>query len=416
MFYTLLSVVPLIVILALLFKRMNMIAAGMVGGLMAMLIGGISLGAANALFLDTMPKILTMVVPIINAAVAFAVFKSGGYTSALTLMNRAVKGNVGIMAAFIVLLQAAATYMSGIGGGTAVVIAPLAFAAVGAIPEVIAGMSIAAAVSFTTSPASLETGIYAKMTGVAAQDYVSFMRPYWLFFCVVAMAIAYYGAKKRGGLVNTGSQVEENTLSDAELKKTTIPAVFLLFSVLAGPMVNTAVGIPIFSPLVYSIVTILLITVCTRLNLNESFDALVDGSSYILTRLFGVGFFLTAIYLVEKIGAFNTIAGIASAAPSWLMYPAGILAGFMVGVPAGAYVGTVLALVLPIGIALNFPPLAMGFIVMGVGLGSQLSFVNITMQALSSGFQIPIEQVVKGNAPWVLTCLALLLAASMVFV
>jgi len=151
------------------------------------------------------------------------------------------------------------------------------------------------------------------------------------------------------------------------------------------------------------------------MSLNESFNALVDGSNYILTRLFGVGFFLTFIYLIEKIGAFNTIAGIAQAAPTWLMHPAAVMAGFLVGVPAGAYVGTVLALVLPVAIALKFSPVAIGFVVMGVGLGSQLSFVNITMQALSSGFQIPIEQVAKGNAPWILSCLGMLLAASLIF-
>jgi hypothetical protein len=38
------------------------------------------------------------------------------------------------------------------------------------------------------------------------------------------------------------------------------------------------------------------------------------------------------------------------------------------------------------------------------------------MQALSSGFQIPVEQVAKGNAPWVLACLAMLMVASMVLV
>ncbi len=49
---------------------------------------------------------------------------------------------------------------------------------------------------------------------------------------------------------------------------------------------------------------------------------------------------------------------------------------------------------------------------MGVGLGSQMSFVNITMQAQSSGFQIPIIQVVKGNSKWILGSLALLLVIS----
>jgi hypothetical protein len=242
------------------------------------------------------------------------------------------------------------------------------------------------------------------------------MRPYWIFFSLIALAVAYYGAKKRGRLVQPGSPVEKDSSSDAELWRMTIPAIFLLFAVLAGPFVNKAAGLPILSPLVYSIVTILLIGVCTKMNINDSFNALMDGSSYILTRLFGVGFFLTFIYIIEQIGAFKTIAGIAQAAPAWLMNPAAVLAGFMIGVPAGAYVGTVLALIIPVTVALNFTPLSMGFVVMGVGLGSQMSFVNITMQALSSGFQIPIEQVAKGNSPWVLMCMAILLVMSLVLV
>jgi hypothetical protein len=98
-----------------------------------------------------------------------------------------------------------------------------------------------------------------------------------------------------------------------------------------------------------------------------------------------------------------------------LTHPAAVLAGFLIGVPAGAYVGTILALILPVTVALKFSPLSAGFVVMGVGLGSQMSFVNITMQALSAGFQIPVEQVAKGNTPWILSCLVLLLAASMIF-
>ncbi|WZU01041.1 hypothetical protein MGH68_16445 [Erysipelothrix sp. D19-032] len=78
-----------------------------------------------------------------------------------------------------------------------------------------------------------------------------------------------------------------------------------------------------------------------------------------------------------------------------------MLTGILIGIPAGAYVGSILTLVLPVGVALGFSPLALGFVTMGVGMGSQMSFVNITMQALSSGFQIPILDVVKGNVKWV---------------
>ena len=158
------TTVPLLVILILLFLRVNMLVGALIGGIMAMIIGKIGLGTSNQIFLKEIPQMLTFIVPIINSAVATAVFRAGGYTSALILVRRSIGERVAIVGVFIVILQALVTYMSGIGGGSAMVIAPLAFAAVGVVLEVISGMSIVAAVSFTTSPASLEPSIVAKMT------------------------------------------------------------------------------------------------------------------------------------------------------------------------------------------------------------------------------------------------------------
>ena len=84
--------------------------------------------------------------------------------------------------------------MSGIGGGSAMVIAPLAFA-VGVVPE-LAAMSLAA-VSFTTSPASLESSIVSKLGDISVGSYVSTMRPYWLFFVALAIVLAFWGTKHR---------------------------------------------------------------------------------------------------------------------------------------------------------------------------------------------------------------------------
>ena len=44
-----------------------------------------------------------------------------------------------------------------------------------------------------------------------------------------------------------------------------------------------------------------------------------------------------------------------------------------------------------------------------------MSFVNITMQAQSSGFNIPILQVVKGNSKLILASLVVLLGISFFF-
>lgn len=408
----LLTVIPIIVILVLLFMKVNMLVAGLIGGVLAMVIGGIGLARANELFLEAIPSMLTITVPIINSAIAGAVFKSGGYTAALALVRRGINGKVEYLAAFIILLMSAATYMSGIGGGTAMVLAPLAFAAVGAIPELIAAMSIAGAAAFTTSPASLETGIITKLADVPTIDYVTTMRPYWIIFTVIAIIIGFIGAKRRETIFQGEESEDIAQKTNGQLFKNTIPVIFLLTAVILGPFINEAIGMPILGPLMYSIITIGLIALCTDFNISESSDAMIDGSTYILTKLFQVGIFLTFINIIGETGAFSAIVSVANLAPAALVVPVAVLAGFAIGVPAGAYVGTLLTLVLPVAISLGLPLVSVGFIAIGVGLGSQMSFVNITMQALSSGFQIPILDVVKGNTKWIIGSLILLLLMS----
>ena len=411
-FQAILTIIPLILVLVLLFMKVDMIIAGLVSAVFAMIIGQISLADANAEILKTIPTMLTITVPIINSAVAMAVFKAGSYTAALEWVKRLTKGKAEYVSAFIVILVAAATYMSGVGGGSAMVIAPLAFAAVGAVPELIAGMSIAAAASFTTSPASLETSIVNKLSGVEIPAYVAAMRPYWLLFVVLGIVLAFIGTKRRKIGFKDAENLEFVEMKNKELLVYTIPAVFLLFAVIGGPIVNKALGMPIFTPINYMIVTLFLIFVCTKSTLNQSFSSVVDGSSYILTRLFQVGIFLGFINVIAKTGTFGVMANFAASAPTFLLVPATVLVGFAIGVPAGAYVGSVLTLILPIAITLGFSPLAIGMVTMGVGMGSQVSFVNITMQALASGFRIPILDVVKGNAKWVGAATALLVMLS----
>ncbi|MGM0165493.1 UIT9 transporter [Enterococcus sp. AZ135] len=414
-FQALLVIVPLILVLVLLFLKVDMIIAGLVAGVLAMLIGGVSLMDANAQLLETIPSMLSITVPIINSAVAMAVFKAGSYSAALTLAKRGTKGKVEYVSAFIVILLAAATYMSGIGGGSAMVIAPLAFAAVGVVPELIAAMSLSAAVSFTTSPASLESSIVSKLGDVSVGNYVSIMRPYWLIFVVLAIVLAFWGTKRRkiGFKETTDDEFDKKT--NGELFKLTLPAIFLLFAVIFGPIVNDLIGFAFFTPLVYMILTLALVFICTDFTMNQSVEAMVDGSTYILTRLFQVGIFLAFINVIAQTGTFAVIAGVAQNAPEFVVVPVAILTGVLIGVPAGAYVGSVLTLVLPVAVSLGFPPLALGFVTMGVGLGSQMSFVNITMQALSSGFQIPILDVVKGNVKWLSLASVLLLAIGLFF-
>lgn len=415
-FKALLTIVPLVLVLVLLFFKVDMIIAGGIAAVLAMIIGGIGLADVNSEVVKAIPTMLSITVPIINSAIAMAVFKAGSYTASLELVKRITKGKVEFVSAFIVLLMGAATYMSGIGGGSAMVIAPLAFAAVGAVPELIAGMSIAAAVSFTTSPASLESSITSQLGGFEIAEYVTTMRPYWILFLVFAIVLAFWGAKRRNLSFKEAEDGQFQKMSGNELFKFTIPALYLLFSVIVGPVINKATGLPLFVPIVYMIVTLFLIVICTKQEINKTFSSMVEGSSYILTRLFQVGIFLGFINVIAKTGTFAVIAQFASNAPAALVTPVAVITGILIGIPAGAYVGSILTLVLPVAVALGFSPLALGFVTMGVGLGSQISFVNITMQALSSGFQIPILQVVKGNMKWISVAAVILVVLAFVLV
>jgi hypothetical protein len=423
--YALLTLLPLALILFLLFRQYNMIVAGLAGALLAALIvwvghmfdphlATIGIPMMNKLVLEAIPGMLGNTVPILNSAIAMAVFASGGYAAALTLAKRGVKGRVELLAVFIVILQGLATYMSGVGGGTAMVVAPLAFAAVGVIPELIAAMSLVSAIGFTASAASLESSIVIKYAKITLDQQVAQTRPIFLAFMVLGIALAYWGAKRRGTIQTGEGNSEIEKLSTKELWLHTIPAVFLLFAVIAGPFINKQLGWPILGPLVYSMVTILLIAVCTRFKLNQAFNGLIDGAAYITKMLFAVGIFVGFINIVGEMGTFKTIANIASAAPATIAVPVAILCGFAIGVPAGAYVGSVLALILPVTVALGFTPMQIALVTMGVGLGSQMSFVNITMQALSAGFKRPILEIVKGNSRWIPIGLAILVVLGLV--
>ncbi|OTE88735.1 citrate transporter, partial [Escherichia coli] len=118
--------------------------------------------------------------------------------------------------------------------------------------------------------------------------------------------------------------------------------IFLLFAVIFGPLINDLIGFVLFTPLVYMVVTLALIFVCTDFSMNQSVEAMVDGSTYILTRLFQVGIFLAFINVIAETGTFAVIAGAAQNAPAAIVVPVAILTGVLIGIPAGAYVGSVL--------------------------------------------------------------------------
>lgn len=293
------------------------------------------------------------------------------------------------------------------------VIAPLAFLAVGVVPELIAAISISAAASFISSPASLESSVISKLGEYDVATHVVAMRPYWILFVALAVVLAFIGTKRRNVQAKPPVDDKYAKMETGELVRYTIPAVFLLFSVIFGPVINKLIGFPLFVPIVYLLATLFFIIVLIKVPYNEAFSSLVEGSNYILTRLFQVGIFLGFINVIALTGTFNVITNIAQSAPAVIIVPVMILAGVSIGIPAGAYVGSILSLILPVAFGLGFTPIQIGFVAMGVAFGSQMSFVNISMQALASGFRVPILDIVRGNVKWLWGCAVLLMGIAL---
>lgn len=411
-----LSILPLIVILGLLFLRKHMLLAGIVGGVLTMLIGGIGIDKFSGIFIDSMKNMLGITVPILYAAAAAMVSKAGSIQSLVELSNRLLRGRLSILAGIIVLIQGLATYMAGTGAGNTMVTAPLVATAVGFVPEVVAAIAIVSAVGFTTSPASTETVLTAESAGVDVVSHSVNMMPYTILFYGLAIALAIYGAYKKGALIKNADEKSKEDLSVLELLKRSIPSISLLLMVVLGTKINGLFGIVIITPATAVILTTILTVICTPFNVDKTCDALIEGSQFILTTLFAVGIFLSFINMMSELGTFKNIASLANYVPESIVLPVAIILAFLIAIPSGAFAAGVLTLTLPTLALLGLPSQAMGFVAIATGLGTQLSPVQINVSALSKGFETDIITIIKCNLKYILISLAIVIALAMITV
>ncbi|MBS3991333.1 MAG: hypothetical protein KGZ51_04610 [Erysipelothrix sp.] len=411
----LINLIPLAVILVLLFLKQHMLFAGLVGGAVALVIGGFSLGDVNGAVMEGIKTMFSYTAPILFAAAAMMVAKGGSVQAVVQMAEKAFKGKIAIFAGILVLIQAAATYMAGMGAGNTMVIAPLVAMAVGAVPEVVAAMAIVTAVGFTTSPASTETVLAAEAAGIDVIEHAANMQPLTLLFVALGVALAIYGVSKRGVLVSNNKNAIKVTL-DGNLFVRALPAIALLTFVILGSRINGLIGFVVFTPVTTVMITAILTAVLTPLGITKTSEALIDGSRYILTTLFGVGIFLSFINLIARLGTFEQLAGLVANVPTGLIVPSAIIMAFLIAIPSGAFAAGVLVLILPTLSLLGMPSQAMGFVAIAVGFGTQISPVQINVAALSEGFGVEILQICKNNLKFVLVSLALLIALSFVFI
>ena len=186
--------------------------------------------------------------------------------------------------------------------------------------------------------------------------------------------------------------------------------------VVLGSWLNRAIGTPIFVPLTIVTTASILAVIFTPLKLDETCAALADGSRFILTTLFSVGIFLGFINIIAVTGVFEQLAELVGNVPSAIIVPAAMILAFLIAIPAGAFSTGVLTLILPTLAVLGMPPIAMGFIAVAIGFGTQISPVQINVAALSNSFNKDIPWIVKNNVKFMVPALALLIIMAVIFV
>jgi len=421
----LLAIFPLALILILLLPpfRFHFLVAGLAGGAVAALIGGLSAATVNKLFLDGVGQIMTIYSVMLFAATAMVLARCGCTKAVMELIRGWFGDKLEYVAGAMVLVQAAAVYMAGTGAANTLVTAPLAFAAVGFVPLAIVGMSIASGATWATSPSSAESAYISQQMGMSVTDYASFMLPYTLTFWAIGIVVAWYGARryrlsgklKPGVSLEASTQqpkpaaaapqlalAEEESVVDSSLSATrrAFPFFFMLALILAGPPINRVIGIPLFStvliPLWVLVVTALLLWV----NPNKLAEMFIEGGVTILRYLFAVAVFLGLINLLAEIGTFKAFASMISFAPITLLTVAGLVVAFLVAIPSAAYTVGIDALIIPVLAALGVPAWAFGFVGIAVAQGAMMSPAQINVAATAHGFQTDIMTIVKNNAPY----------------
>lgn len=371
-----------------------------------MIIGQVGFEQAGQIIMDTIPGMLSIVVPVMYSATALVVAKTGGFDALLGLSRKIIGKRQYLIAAVIVLIQALATYAAGLGAGNTMVTGPLAFAVIGAVPQLVAGMAVGTAASFMTSPSGADAAAISKITGVEITTYADTMLPFAIVLWVIGMLLAAYGVYKRGSIM------KEDNIADMALKTMilkSIAPIYFIIVVLAGKSLNGLLGgYELFTPAFNMISTIVIAIILTRRPMNKASEDLVENSAFLLTKLFSIGIFLGFINILAEIGTFTYVAGLLNSVPSFISIPAAILTAFLIAIPSGAYSVGVTSMIMPLLVESDLTIVQMGLVAIAIGLGTQMSPVQINVAAFSQTFNMEITQVVKNNAPYVFAVMILL--------
>ena len=428
-----LSMLPLLVILVLLLPpfRFHFLFAGLIGGVTAVIIGGLGPATVTKLVFDGMAQIMSIFSVMLFAATAMVLARLGCTKAVMELIRGWFGDRLEYVAGAMVLVQGAAVYMAGSGAANTLVTAPLVFTVVGFVPQVIAGMSIASGATWATSPSSAESAYISKQMNISVNDYASYMFPYTVTFWAIGMVLAWYGARRyrlAGKLqpgvppknsaeathptANTSGQPAAPVVPPAptaeeapagagfSAARRARPFFILLILILVGPPINRATGVPLFSPVLIPLWVLLATGLLLWVHPNKLAEMFIEGGVTILRYLFAVAVFLGMINLLAEIGTFKAVAGLISFAPVTLLTGAGLLAAFLIAIPSAAYTVGIDALIIPVLSAAGVPVWAFGFVGIAVAQGAMISPAQINVAATAHGFQTDIMTIIRTNVPY----------------
>jgi len=399
---SLLSIVPLVIIVILVFMKFDIVIAGLVGAVLAMVVSSVSFETANRQMIEAMPQVFNDSRLMIDAALAAVFMQTGSYKSSVAFIQRCTNMQARYISIFGIFLLTMSVFLSGNGIGSIFIITPFIFAAGGATPFLMSVCSFVSMLALLLSPLSIEAGIIASAGGLRIADYIVLFMTGFVVFALVGVGVGLY-VINRGKKAELGEKVDIalNKMTTEVLFKRIIPLVFLIFALMFGNVINYLFGFIVLSPILYMIGSLILLYLCTPLSVNEVMKTLIDGSTVILPRMFQIALFVGFMNIIMNTGVLEGIAQFVRVMPDSLTLTAAIIVGFLLAVPSGVYIGIVLASILPFVAQLGFLPIELWLVSLGVALGSQLSVANMMVYAHAQGFTQSVLNIIKGNVTWV---------------
>jgi heme/copper-type cytochrome/quinol oxidase subunit 2 len=391
-----LQVIPFILLLGLMIgyknKRAHPVLAGFIAAFLAWIFTGgkLSLQDMGSAFYTGVNGIMFSSV-MIFAATALYLSEIGSVKAFVDLVRKALGVRYGwIVPGVLVFLLGVVVYLAGHGAANILAIGPMIYSITGWIPEIVVAIGVAACSSWTTSPASAETGMTAKLANISPEQYYLLMRPFTVIMWLVATALALYGSYKRRDKLDLRISPEIEKTSYSELLKKSLPFLTFIILVFLAPVFK-------LHSVIVPLITLLVAFLQTRKDINTNIQRWVEANRPLLTYLFYAGTFLGFINVIDLIGTFKTIAGVVAHVPPQVITVTAIIIGYIVGTVAGAYTAMTMALIHPILLGAGIPWQALGFVNYGIGLGAITCPAQVSVSALGIVFKTDIPGIVRNN-------------------